>query len=160
MGVKLILVAGVRLDAIDSTSLSLFQAQLAPSSLPGTQETSQETPGGFENNCIFFNFFGLGSQRWSNLLAVPRGRFAPPGDGSQCYNGVLLVIQCITLREELYMTSSCFMAWSWHWDPLVGPLPDWEGLGEAQLGLGMAFFALILELGWVYLGPWPANLGE
>ena len=23
----------------------------------------------------------------------------------------------------------------------------------------MAFFGLILELGWVYLGPWPANLG-
>ena len=45
-----------------------------------------------------------------------------------------------------------------HWAP-EGVRCKTPGALRTQLGLGMAFLAL-LGLAWVYLQPWPANLGE
>ena len=84
-GSKLILVAGGSLDVIESTSFSVFQAKLPPSSLPGAQETPQTLPGGFWKLIVLFlKFLGVPNPSWSNLLAVTRCRFAAPGDGEQC----------------------------------------------------------------------------
>ena len=46
----------------------------------------------------------------------------------------------------------------------MGPLQDWSPHGpmhfeEPSLAWEWHFSGLILELGWVYFGPWPANLG-
>ena len=90
-GARSNLVVGGSLDVIESTSFPSPTGLQRAHQTPG--DPPDPPPGGLK---IFFFQKKVGdAQAGCNLLAVPRGRFAPAGDGSPSLTAVLIAIHCI-----------------------------------------------------------------
>ena len=71
-------------EAYRSSNRRVFQAKLPPRPPKLPQDPPQTPPGGVWKILYYFKIFGLSAQVWSNLLAVPPGRFAAGWDGELC----------------------------------------------------------------------------